>query len=239
MDISCFLHIQHFFTSQKLFTFKPYLLLLWAKVLINPFIINTAQFSFNPLPEFTYYFPGCFTYIYFPFICLNCALLLLSLLSQGSANLSPPVPFSTWQQSWACPSTPANTLWEPLTWASSPPGSHKHSHFITATLLGNSSYVFINREFWREKKISKIKMGIFLEPKQLDKQNFSISRSVQGSLCVGNLPSATLTWKPGGTGSACIDPMVSVVFHSSALSRSFFFFFFIWNLHIKKSLSHN
>lgn len=70
-------------------------------------------------------------------------------------------------------------------------------------------------------------MGIFLEPKQLDKQNFSISRSVQGSLCVGNLPSATLTWKPGGTGSACIDPMVSVVFHSSALSGPFFFFFYL------------
>lgn len=127
--------------------------------------------------------------------------------------------------------------WEHLTRASSPPGAHKHAHFITPKLLGNSSNPFYK---WRiregQKQIQKIKIEIFMEAKQLDKQNFSISRSLQCSLCHGNLPFATLTWIPGGTGSACIDPMVSVVFHSSPLSRSFFF---IWNLPIKKSLSHN
>lgn len=137
--------MQNFFTSQKLFTFKHYLLLVWAKVLINSFILNTVQFSFNPLPGFIFYFPDCFTYIYFSFICLNCDLLLLSLLSQSSANLSLPPPDSRAEP--AAPLQLQTPSWEHLTPASSPPGAHKHPHFITAKLLGNySSYPFYK---WR------------------------------------------------------------------------------------------
>lgn len=54
--------------------------------------------------------------------------------------------------------------WEHLTQASSPSGAHKHAHFITAKLLGNSSYpfFFINGELGKEeKKFQKLKWDFF------------------------------------------------------------------------------